>query len=49
MTRKCPHCGRLVDDIKAILCPSCDTILANEEGASSELTHEQIIHDRKAL
>jgi hypothetical protein len=41
MARKCSHCGRLVDDIKAILCPSCGTILANEEGALSELTHEQ--------
>jgi hypothetical protein len=41
MTRKCSHCGRLVIDIKAFLCPSCGTILANEESASGELTHEQ--------
>ena len=41
MTRKCQHCGRLVADSKAIVCPSCSTILTHEEVGLSELTHEQ--------
>jgi hypothetical protein len=41
MTRKCQHCGHLVAEAKAILCPSCDTLLGNGEETPAGLTHEQ--------